>query len=383
MPGSLAGRVPSLGEARLGTGPSGRVGRSPNKHSFLRASAERCDSVHDSQHQQQQHMAHPACGREGLPPANGTHGLPASFTLVGLPDMEAAHFWLAFPLCAMYLVALVGNATIALVVRAEPALHAPMNLLLCMLAAVDLALSTCTMPKMLALLWFDAREIGYGACLSQMFFIHSLSGIQSTVLLAMAVDRYVAICHPLQHSAVLTRPVMAKVGLLAVARGVGFFLPLPLLIHRLAFCSPANLTHSYCLHQDVMHLGSGNVTPNVVYGLTAILLVMGLDSLLIFVSYAMIIRSVLRLPSREERLRAAGTCVAHICVVLAFYVPLIGLSVVHRFGRNLPRLVQVTMSNVYLLVPPVLNPLVYGARTKEIRKRALRMINMGRKGDPH
>nr|XP_034971179.1 olfactory receptor 51E2-like [Zootoca vivipara] len=318
-----------------------------------------------------------------LSATNRTHGDSFSFILMGLPGLEGAQFWLAFPLCAMYLVAVVGNCTVVLVVKAEPALHTPMYFFLCMLAAVDLALSTCTMPKILAFFWFDANEISYGSCLLQMFFIHTLSGIESTILLAMAVDRYVAICHPLQHSSILTNAVTVKVGLVAMVRGVIFFLPPPLLIIRLHFCGSAVLTHSYCVHQDVMHLACGDRIPNIVYGLTAILLVMGLDSLLIFVSYVMIIKTVLQLRSKEERLRASGTCVAHVCVVLSFYVPLIGLSVVHRFGRDLPVLVHVTMGNVYLLVPPVLNPIVYGARTKEIRDRALRIMRIRREGGPH
>nr|XP_034971178.1 olfactory receptor 51E2-like [Zootoca vivipara] len=313
-----------------------------------------------------------------LSATNRTHGDSFSFILMGLPGLEGAHFWLAFPLCAMYLVALVGNCTVVLVVKAEPALHTPMYFFLCMLAAVDLALSTCTMPKILAFFWFDANEISYGSCLLQMFFIHALSGIESTILLAMAVDRYLAICHPLQHAAIHTNAVTVKVGLVALVRGVVFFLPFPLLIIRLHLCGSTVLTHSYCVHQDVMHLACNDKLPNIVYGLAAILLVMGLDSLLIFVSYVMIIKTVLQLRSKEERLRASGTCVAHVCVVLSFYVPLIGLSVVHRFGRDLPVLVHVTMGNVYLLVPPVLNPIIYGARTKEIRDRALRVLKICR-----
>nr|XP_056714775.1 olfactory receptor 51E2-like [Euleptes europaea] len=308
-----------------------------------------------------------------MPLANGTRN-GFSFILVGLPGMETAQFWLAFPLCAMYVVAIVGNCAVMFVIKREPALHVPMYFFLCMLSAVDLVLSTCTMPKILSFFWFDAREIGYKACLAQMFFIHCLSGVESTVLLAMAVDRYMAICHPLQYSAILTNSKTAKIGLVAVLRGVIFFLPFPLLINRLPFCGPRVLTHSYCVHQDVMHLACGNIMPNMVYGLTAILAVMGLDALLIFMTYVMIMKTVLQLSSRQERLKASGTCVAHVCVVLAFYVPLVGLSVVHRFGRGLPLLVHVTMGNVYLLVPPVLNPLVYAARTKEIRRRALKPL---------
>uniref|UniRef100_H9GC09 Olfactory receptor n=1 Tax=Anolis carolinensis TaxID=28377 RepID=H9GC09_ANOCA len=312
------------------------------------------------------------------PPANVTCVLrPPSFTLRGLSGQEAADFWLAFPLLALYLVSVVGNGTIVWVVRAEASLHAPKYLFLGMLAGVDLALATCTMPRMLSLFWLDDRTIGYGACLLQMFFIHSLSGVESTVLLAMAVDRYVAICRPLQYSALLTRSRAAKVGLGAVARSLAFFLPLPPMVDRLAFCGRSQLAHPFCLHQDLMTLSChpAPTLPNRVYGLAAILLVMGLDGLLVFLSYLVILAAVLRLPTREERCRAASTCLAHVCMVLAFYVPLVGLSVVHRLGDGSHHpVLHVTLSCLYLLLPPVLNPIVYGARMTEIRHRALKMV---------
>ncbi|NXX29240.1 O51E2 protein, partial [Nicator chloris] len=305
--------------------------------------------------------------------SNGSE-LGPSFQLAGLPGLEAAQCWLAVPLSAAYALALAANGAVLLAVRLEPGLHAPMYLFLCMLAAVDLALATATVPRVLSFYCFGLGEIGFGACLLQMFLIHALSAVESAVLLAMAVDRYVAICHPLRHAAVLTRGATAKVGLLAVARGVLFFLPLPLLLRPLPFCGSRLLSHSFCLHQDVMNLACANTTPSLVYGLAAILLVMGLDAVLICLSYALILRAVLRLQARRERLKVFGTCVAHICVVLAFYVPLIGLSVVHRFGKDLAPLVHVVMGNVYILVPAVLNPIIYGVRTKQIQRTILSLI---------
>ncbi|NXM75001.1 O51E2 protein, partial [Serilophus lunatus] len=294
-----------------------------------------------------------------------------SFLLASIPGLEAAQSWLAVLLCCAYILALTGNGAVLLVVRLEPSLHAPMYFFLCMLAAIDLALSTATVPRVLSFYWFGTREIGFGACLLQMFLIHSLSAVESTVLLAMAVDRYVAICHPLRHAAILTNAATAKIGLAAMARGVLFFLPLPLLLLPLPFCSSRALSHSFCLHQDVMNLACANTTPSVVYGLTAILLVMGLDAVLICLSYILILKAVLRLAAWKDRLKVFSTCIAHICVVLAFYVPLIGLSVVHRFGRDLAPLVHVTMGNIYILVPSVLNPIIYGVRTKQIQRRIL------------
>ncbi|XP_072472795.1 olfactory receptor 51E2-like [Notamacropus eugenii] len=306
-------------------------------------------------------------------PCNFSH---TTFILIGLPGLEATQFWIAFLLLCMYIVAVLGNCTVVFIVRTENSLHAPMYLFLCMLAAIDLALSTVTMPKILALFWFNSQEITFEMCLTQMFFIHALSATESTVLLAMSFDRYVAICHPLRHAAVLTNTVTAQIGIVAAVRGFLFFLPLPLLIKRLRFCGSNVLTHSYCVHQDMMKLSHTDTMPNVVYGLTAILLVMGVDAVLISLSYFLIIHTVLQLPSRTERTKAFGTCVSHIGVVLAFYVPLIGLSVVHRFGNSLNPIVHVLMGNVYLMVPPVINPIIYAAKTKQIRSRVLAMFKI-------
>ncbi|XP_062481273.1 olfactory receptor 51E2-like [Pezoporus occidentalis] len=311
-----------------------------------------------------------------MPFRNSSDLSPSSFILASIPGLEAAHFWMSILLCSMYILAVTGNCVVMLIVKMEPGLHAPMYFFLCMLAAIDLALSTSTVPRILSFYWFDSREISFGACLVQMFLIHTLSAVESTVLLAMAVDRYVAICHPLRHAAILTNATTAKIGLVAMARGVLFFLPLPLLLLPLPFCSSRMLSHSFCLHQDVMNLACANTTPNVVYGLTAILLVMGLDAVLICLSYVLILKAVLRLASWKERVKVFGTCVAHICVVLAFYVPLIGLSVVHRFGKDLAPLVHIIMGNVYILVPAVLNPIIYGVRTKQIRRRILSLVHI-------
>ncbi|KAJ7419729.1 Olfactory receptor 51E2 [Pitangus sulphuratus] len=311
-----------------------------------------------------------------MPFPNSSEPRP-SFVLAALPGPEGAQAWVAALLCGAYAVALAGNGAVLLAVRLEPGLHTPMYLFLCMLAAIDLALSTSTVPRVLSFYWFGTGEIGFGACLLQMFLIHALSAVESTVLLAMAVDRYVAICHPLRHAAVLTNAAAARVGLAAVARGVLFFLPLPLLLLPLPFCGSRALSHSFCLHQDVMNLACANTTPSLVYGLAAILLVMGLDAVLICLSYLLILKAVLRLAAWKERLKVFSTCVAHICVVLVFYVPLIGLSVVHRFGRDLAPLVHIIMGNIYILVPAVLNPIIYGVRTKQIQRRILSLIHVG------
>lgn len=306
-----------------------------------------------------------------MPPFHHANHSTSMFILVGFPGMEAVQFWLAFPLCFLFLVAIMGNCTIIYVIRVEQSLHEPMYLFLCMLAAIDILISLSTMPKMMAIFWFESTHIAFDACLVQMFCIHSLSGMESTILLAMAFDRYIAICYPLNHSSILTMPRIAKIGLAAVIRGAAVMAPLPMLIKRLPFCRSHVLSHSYCLHQDTMKLACADIKVNVLYGLVVIIFVIGVDSLLISLSYVFILKAAVTL-TREARLKALGTCISHICAVFLFYVPFIGLSMVHRFAKTHGSNVHIVMANVHLLVPPVLNPLVYGVKTKQIRQRIVK-----------
>ncbi|XP_012642076.1 olfactory receptor 51I2 [Microcebus murinus] len=304
---------------------------------------------------------------------NVTH--PAFFLLTGIPGLESSHSWLAGPLCVMYAVALGGNMVILQAVRVEPRLHEPMYYFLSMLSFSDVAMSLATLPTVLRTFCLDARNIAFDACLIQMFLIHSFSMMESGILLAMSFDRYVAICDPLRYATVLTNEVIAGIGLAVTARSFITLFPLPFLIKRLPICKSNVLSHSYCLHPDMMKLACSEITVNSIYGLFVLVSTFGIDLFFIFLSYVLILRSVMGITSREGRLKALNTCVSHILAVLAFYVPMIGVSTVHRFGKHAPRYIHIMMSNVYLFVPPVLNPFIYSAKTKEIRQAIVRMFH--------
>ncbi|XP_069325501.1 olfactory receptor 51I2 [Eulemur rufifrons] len=304
---------------------------------------------------------------------NVTH--PSFFLLTGIPGLESSHSWLAGPLCVMYAVALGGNAVILQAVRVEPRLHEPMYYFLSMLSFSDVAMSMATLPTVLRTFCLDARNIAFDACLIQMFLIHSFSMMESGILLAMSFDRYVAICDPLRYATVLTNEVIAGIGLAVTARSFITLFPLPFLIKRLPICGSNVLSHSYCLHPDMMKLACSEITINSIYGLFVLVFTFGMDLFFIFLSYVLILHSVMAITSREGRLKALNTCVSHILAVLAFYVPMIGVSTVHRFGKHAPRYIHVLMSNVYLFVPPVLNPFIYSAKTKEIRHAIVCMFH--------
>ncbi|XP_005074199.1 olfactory receptor 51H1-like [Mesocricetus auratus] len=300
------------------------------------------------------------------------------FVLTGIPGMPDKNPWMAFPLGFLYTLTLLGNGTILAVVKVEQSLHEPMYYFLCILALTDVSLSMSTLPSMLSIFWFNVPEIPFDACVTQMFFIHVFGLVDSGVLLSMAFDRFVAIRDPLHYASILTHSVIGKIGLVVFARAVCVVFPVPFLIKRLPFCGPNVLSHSYCLHQDMMRLACASTHVNSLYGLIVVILTLGLDALIILFSYILILKTVLGIASRAERLKALNTCLSHICAVLLFYIPFIGATMIHRFGKHLSPIMHMLMANIYLLLPPVLNPIVYSVKNKQIRGQIMRMFQ-GRK----
>ncbi|XP_037009900.2 olfactory receptor 51I2 [Artibeus jamaicensis] len=299
---------------------------------------------------------------------------PEYFLLTGLPGLEAFYPWFIFPFCSIYLVALVGNSLILAVIKNSPSLHQPMYLFLAMLAFAELGVSVSTLPTVLGIFLLGASEISFAACLLQMFSIHSFSIMESGVLLAMSVDRFVAIYNPLRYTAILTLPRIAGTGAALGLKSVVLMFPLPFLLMRLPFCGHKVLSHSYCLHSDLIQLPCGNTRPNSILGLCIVTSTFGLDSLLIIISYVLILYTVLGITSGEGRRKAPNTCVSHICAVLVYYVPMISVALVHRFMKHAAPAVRLLLANVYLLVPPLLNPIIYSVKTKQIRQGLIHLF---------
>ncbi|KAM7179441.1 olfactory receptor 51G2-like [Macrochelys suwanniensis] len=305
---------------------------------------------------------------------NDTQFNSVVFLLTGIPGQEDIHLWISIPFCLMYVISILGNSVILFIIKTDPSLHEPMYIFLSMLAITDLGISIATMPTILGIYLFNIREISLNACFSQLFFIPSLQCIESSVLLLMAFDRFIAIYNPLRYAFILTLPRITKMGLVCVLRAVAIILPLPILLKRFRYCRANVLSHSYCLHNEVMKMACSDITVNNIYGLFTKLLTMGLDSLLIFLSYLMILKTVLRITSHVECLRALNTCVSHLCAVLLFYTPAIGLSVIHRFRKGSSPMLEIILGYISMLVPPLMNPIVYSVKSKYLRARIIRVF---------
>ncbi|XP_067386069.1 olfactory receptor 52P1-like [Emydura macquarii macquarii] len=308
---------------------------------------------------------------------NLTPSDPPTFILNGIPGLEYAHIWISIPFSMFYITSLFGNVMVLFVVGKEQTLHKPMFFLLCMLALTDISTSTCVAPKALCIFWFRSKDITVDGCITQMFFFYVLGATHSAVLVIMAFDRYVAICHPLRYAAIITNARIAKLGLVGFIGAVLLVLPQPLLLRRLPFCTNRIIPHTYCEHIAVVKMSCGDTTVNRMYSLVMSLGVIGLDLILIGLSYGLIIRAVLRISSKKANRKAFNTCIPHICVMVMTCTISVFSMLTHRFGQGIAAHVHILLANLYLLVPPMFNPIIYGVKTKELRdKNVLGNVSM-------
>ncbi|XP_069495681.1 olfactory receptor 51E2-like [Ambystoma mexicanum] len=297
-----------------------------------------------------------------------------TFILIGLPGLEYAHVWISIPFCIMYIIAVFGNTLIIFIIKTEERLHCPMFIFLCMLAGADLIIINSVLPKALGIFWFSSREIYLNSCLIQMYIAHVFTSFESGVLALMALDRYVAITNPLRYTSILSNQRTGKLGLAYLFKSALYFAPYPYLVKRLSYSESNTIAHTYCEHMSVAKLSFSDITVNIIYGLSISLLNAAQDIAFIIFSYIMILRAVSRLSTWGECWKALSTCVSHVCVMVVFFIPILTTVFIQRFNHSIIPYIHILVANIYILIPPMVNPLVYGIRTQQIRIKVLSLI---------
>ncbi|KAM9221584.1 olfactory receptor 10V1 [Dugong dugon] len=270
----------------------------------------------------------------------------------------------------MYLTSLSGNATIAVIVQVNHSLHTPMYFFLANLAVLEIFYTSSIAPLALAnLLSMGKTSVSITGCGTQMFFFVFLGGADCVLLAVMAYDRFIAICYPLRYTLIMSWPLCVE--LVAGSLVLGFLLSLPLtiLIFYLPFCNDNEIYHFYCDVPAVMHLACADTHVHETALCIISFIVLSIPFSLISISYICIVAAILRTQSEEGRHRAFSTCSSHIIVVLLQYgcSSFIYLSPSSRYSPEMGRVVSV----VYTFITPILNPLIYSMRNKEL-KDALR-----------
>ncbi|XP_021075031.1 olfactory receptor 10V1 [Mus pahari] len=274
----------------------------------------------------------------------------------------------------MYLTSLSGNATIAVIVHINHSLHTPMYFFLANLAVLEIFYTSSIAPLALAnLLSMGKTSVSITGCGTQMFFFVFLGGADCVLLAVMAYDRFVAICYPLRYTLIMSWSLCIEMMVGSLVLGFLLSLPLTILIFHLPFCHNNEIYHFYCDMPAVIRLACGDthVHRTALYIISFIVLSIPLT--LISISYGFIITAILRIRSAEGRHRAFSTCSSHIVVVLLQYgcTSFIYLSPSSSYSPEMGRMVSV----VYTFITPILNPLIYSMRNKELKdalRKALR-----------
>nr|XP_028688743.1 olfactory receptor 52N2-like [Macaca mulatta] len=210
--------------------------------------------------------------------------IPGFFILNGIPGLEVTHIWISLPFCFMHIIAVVGNCGLICLISHKEVLHWPMYYFLALLSFTDATWCTTMVPNILCIFWLSLKEIDFNAYLSQMFFVHILTGMESGVTMLMDLDHYVVICYPLRYATILTKPVITKAGLATFLRSVMLIIPFTFLTKCLPYCWGNFIPHTYCDHTSVAKVSCSNFKVNTVYGLFAALLIGGFDMVCIAVS---------------------------------------------------------------------------------------------------
>ncbi|XP_036280080.1 olfactory receptor 2A12 [Pipistrellus kuhlii] len=288
------------------------------------------------------------------------------------PELEVLlfGFFLLF-----YSLTLMGNGVILGLICLDSRLHTPMYFFLSNLAIIDMSYASSTVPKMLANLVMQKKTISFAPCILQTFLYLAFAVTECMSLVVMSYDRYVAICHPLHYSVIMSW--RACIGLAAASWTFSFLLALVhiTLILRLPFCGPQKINHFFCQIMSVLKLACADTRLNqIVLFVGSVFVLVGPLSL-VLVSYTRILFAILRIQSGEGRRKAFSTCSSHLCVVGLFFGSAIIMYLAPKSSHSQEQ--RKILSLFYSLFNPLLNPLIYSLRNTEV-KAALRRLGKRR-----
>ncbi|XP_068587727.1 olfactory receptor 10J4-like [Cebidichthys violaceus] len=306
---------------------------------------------------------------------NGTWGPDGVtfFIIQGLASLGQEKMILFVILLLGYMIILGGNSMIIFVALTDSKLNSPMFFFLYNLSFVDIIYTTTTIPKMLSGLQADTNTISVPGCFLQMYFVIQLAVTGRAILTVMAYDRYVAICNPLRYNAIMTLPV--RLLLIAGAWSFGAFCTLPAtsMSFQRSYCGPNVVKHGWCDPSSVRRLVCGDVTVDNIVSLSCAVVALLTTGVLILTSYVLIGVSVSKM-GVAQRLKAFGTCAAHLTVVSISYSSASCVYISYRVG-NFPPEVRIIVSVLYSALTPFLNPMIYSLKNKELRESIMRTLS--------
>ncbi|XP_063158314.1 olfactory receptor 13G1-like [Candoia aspera] len=304
------------------------------------------------------------------------HSAIREFVLLGLtssPEIQTLLFW---SFIFGYVTALVGNFLLIFIICTSKKLHTPMYFLLVNLSLVNVLSISTTMPKLLQTLLSCKSTISFYGCITQVYFFILFLVTELLLLTSMAFDRYVAICYPMQYTLIMRKEVCAAIAVGVWVSGLINSAVHSGLILQLSFCGSNTINHFFCDLPPLLKLSCSDTSLNETMASVADVIFAGFGCGLTLASYGFIIRAIFRIRSTEGKKKAFSTCSSHL-IVVSFYFS----SVIYTYIRptsvySLNR--DKIISLLYSVVTPVINPVIYSLRNKEVKEALRAFIGRGR-----
>ncbi|XP_075019664.1 olfactory receptor 5F1-like [Calonectris borealis] len=306
--------------------------------------------------------------------AKGNHTPSAEFVLSGFSEQGDVQAVLFMVFLVFYVITLLGNLGVLVLIRLDAQLHTPMYFFLSSLSFLDICYSSSITPRLLSDLLSERKVISYSACLTQLYFYAVFATTECYLLAVMAYDRYVAICSPLLYAISMSSRVCALLvagsylaGIVNATIHTGFAL-------RLSFCGPNIINHFYCEGPLLFAISCTDPTVNEIMMFIVVGFNLFVTNLTIFISYTYILATILRMRSGKHK--AFSTCASHLTAVILFYA-----SAAFMYSRPSSRHSQdldKVASVFYTVVTPMLNPLIYSLRNKEVKNALERVMERKR-----
>ncbi|XP_024424006.1 olfactory receptor 11G2 [Desmodus rotundus] len=296
------------------------------------------------------------------------------FILLGFPCPEEEQILLFVLFSVVYLLTLMGNGSIICAVRWDQRLHTPMYILLANFSFLEICYVTTTVPGMLANILSGTKVISFSGCFLQFYFFFSLGSTECFFLAIMAFDRYLAICWPLHYPTIMTGRLCTNLVVSCWVLGFLWFLIPIIIISQMSFCGSRIIDHFLCDPGPLLALTCKKdpVVELVFSILSPVPLI--IPFLFIIMSYALVLRAVLKVPSAAGRRKAFSTCGSHLAVVSLFYGSVLVMygspASEHEAGM------QKVVTLFYSVMTPLLNPVIYSLRNKDIKKALQKFLGI-------
>ncbi|XP_053218542.1 olfactory receptor 10A7-like [Podarcis raffonei] len=295
---------------------------------------------------------------------NQTH--VTQFILLGFRELKNLQVLLFLGFLAIYIVTMAGNLLILVLVVSDQHLHTPMYFFLGNLSCLEICYSSTLIPVLLTTLLWDGKVISFESCFLQLFFFGYCLGAECYLLSVMSYDRYLAICKPLHYATAMNTRKCVQLAAVSWTNGVIGISIIMAAMLQLTYCGPNEIDHYFCDSVPLKKLSCSDTNLVEHVNLTLLFIYTMPPFLLTLASYICIIRAILRISSTTGRQKAFSTCSSHLIVVSTYYGSLTAVYLLPKSSS-----INKAFSLLYTILPPLVNPLIYSLRNKEV-KRAFR-----------